>query len=183
MKKIIYENKEKTLYFKKKISKIFIEQNRLSNVNFEWYYIDKNYLKKENKKIVPFIENAIYDLEEKFVKNYFKNKNVYFFIFDESNLDKSLIRLDKQNIDLLDLYEEIHYFNFLMFTDNFEIMCYNDNDTHHYWIGNEVDLKDLFKDYTNIFIEQFKKFIFENNDIYPYEACRDFYIYYNNFLL
>ena len=46
MKKIIYENKEKTLYFKKKISKIFIEQKRLSNVNFEWYYIDKNYLKK-----------------------------------------------------------------------------------------------------------------------------------------
>lgn len=187
---LIYESKEKTLFFKDKIDKVMI--NHVPNQKFDWYYVKKKYLVEENKVMVPFVENLVSfledDMESKCIFDYFCNKEVYFFLLDSRNVKRTLINLRRQNFDIINVYDSIHTFNFLLFTDDFEIMCYNNNDNQHYWFGKKDKLEDLFKKYAYEFVKQFEDYCLDlkndldkGNDIFPYDTCLKLYYYYKDF--
>jgi len=125
---------------------LYAKQKHITPVDF-WLGISKDFLRKNNYKIVLFAVNGLFHDNEEYndVNNFFIEKKPYIYLLDNSPMSKSLIDIKKQSIDVSMVYNAVHFIDFLLFTEHFSIMSFCNNDLFHIWFGDEKELQKLFQ--------------------------------------
>lgn len=178
---LLFKQKEKSI---SDFTKQVVCEHSISHEKY--WNVSKDYLKKNNLKIIPFVENIFDDEEEQLIfDNYFKNTDAVFSLLGNNEV---LYLKDYFNVFPSDIYLSLHFLYFILFDK--KITIFNDNDYYHFWIAKEEDLKNIFKEKYKLFFNNFYKFYEElieerKNNIQnnPYDGIIKIYDEYKDFFL